>query len=573
MKLSFRQKLLMPLLVCWVCLWATTLTALFHTKSMRHEERQLALKAATEIALSVTQEYADQVQKGVLSKENAQAQARQRIKAIRFGSDGYLTILSSDARTVMHPIKPELEGKDMSDFKDPAGNFPFRDMARIAKTTGSGWVEYVWPKPGHPDQSKFFPKGSYVTTYKPWDWSFVAGVYLDDLTDILVRDFWRAFAILAIIGIALNGSIFLVIRSVERSVGGDPDDAADVAKRIAAGNVADPVKTKPGDQSSLLFAMKTMQESLNGLVAKVRISSDSITTASSELAAGNLDLSSRTEEQAASLEETASSMDEITSTVKQTADNARQAHQLAAEACRSAGKGGQAVGEVVGTMAEINASASKIVDIIGVIDGIAFQTNILALNAAVEAARAGEQGKGFAVVAAEVRNLAQRSAMAAKEIKTLIGDSIDKVHAGTQLVSQAGATVSEVVVSVKRVSDLIGEIAAASQEQAAGIEQVNRAIAQMDQVTQQNAALVEEAAAVSDSMARQAQHLAKNVAVFKIENGTLDGTAPVPVPAPRTGQKSAPRPAVRPVSSSAVASRAPARKLPAAMQAEGWEDF
>jgi methyl-accepting chemotaxis protein len=256
-----------------------------------------------------------------------------------------------------------------------------------------------------------------------------------------------------------------------------------------------------------------------------------IATASSQIAAGNLDLSSRTEEQASSLEETAASMEELTSTVRQNADNARQANSLASSASEVAMKGGVVVAQVVETMASINDSSKKIVDIIGVIDGIAFQTNILALNAAVEAARAGEQGRGFAVVATEVRSLAQRSAAAAKEIKTLIGDSVDKVAMGSKLVLQAGSTMEDVVASVRRVTDIMGEISAASVEQSSGIEQVNQAIAQMDQVTQQNAALVEEAAAAAESLQDQAGHLSQVVGVFQLD-GLRAAAAPDRTPAP-----------------------------------------
>jgi len=264
-----------------------------------------------------------------------------------------------------------------------------------------------------------------------------------------------------------------------------------------------------------------MNDGLVKSVSQVRTGIDTIATASSQIAAGNLDLSSRTEEQASSLEETASSMEELTSTVKQNADNARQANQLAVSASGVAEKGGAVVSRVVDTMEDINASAKKIVDIIGVIDGIAFQTNILALNAAVEAARAGEQGRGFAVVASEVRNLAQRSAAAAKEIKTLIGDSVDKVELGSKLVEEAGVTMDEVVQSVRHVTDIMSEIMAASQEQSAGIEQVNQAIGQMDQVTQQNAALVEEAAAAAESLNEQAAKLAEAVSVFKLDGANV----------------------------------------------------
>ena len=261
-------------------------------------------------------------------------------------------------------------------------------------------------------------------------------------------------------------------------------------------------------------------EQLTHIIRQIKESADSISTASQEIAQGNMDLSQRTEEQASNLEETASSMEELTSTVKQNAENAKQANQLAASASDVAVKGGEVVGQVVETMSSINESSKKIVDIISVIDGIAFQTNILALNAAVEAARAGEQGRGFAVVATEVRTLAQRSAAAAREIKSLIGDSVNKVENGTQLVDQAGRTMDEIVMSVKRVTDIMAEISAASQEQSAGIEQVNLAISQMDEITQQNAALVEQAAAASESMHEQASQLTQAVAVFKLQHAT-----------------------------------------------------
>jgi methyl-accepting chemotaxis protein len=309
---------------------------------------------------------------------------------------------------------------------------------------------------------------------------------------------------------------FLITRRLLTQLGGEPGYAVIITQQIAAGDLSGAIETRKGDQSSLLFAISAMRDSLAAIVTQVRKGTDTIATASGQIAAGNLDLSARTEQQASSLEETASSMEQLTSTVKQNSDNAQQANQLVLSAAETAQKGGAVVAQVVQTMSSINQSSRKIVDIIGVIDSIAFQTNILALNAAVEAARAGEQGRGFAVVATEVRNLAQRSAAAAKEIKTLIGDSVDKVSVGNALVEQAGVTMSEVVASVKHVTDIMGEITMAGREQRAGIEQINLAVTEMDTVTQQNAALVEEAAAAAEALQDQATHLAQVVSIFRL---------------------------------------------------------
>lgn len=309
---------------------------------------------------------------------------------------------------------------------------------------------------------------------------------------------------------------WLLSRSITRELGGEPSYAADIARHIAAGDLATEIKIEPSDRSSLLNAMKNMRDSLAEIVSQVRAGTETIASASNQIAAGNMDLSARTEAEASALEETAASMEELNATVRQNADNARQANQFAASASEVAAKGGAVVSEVVSTMHGINSSASKITEIIGVIDGIAFQTNILALNAAVEAARAGEQGRGFAVVATEVRNLAQRSAAAAKEIKVLIGDSLDQVQTGSKLVEQAGATMRDIVDSVGQVAAIMQDITNASQEQSLGIAQVNQAITQMDDTTQQNSALVEEAATASVSLQDQAQNLAQMVSVFKL---------------------------------------------------------
>ena len=357
----------------------------------------------------------------------------------------------------------------------------------------------------------------------------------------------------------------LMAWSIARSVTAPVKAAVHAAEVIAGGDLTHRVDSDRRDEfGDLLRTIGRMQESLRSLVGQVRASTDSIGTASVQIATGNQDLSSRTEQTASNLQQTASSMEQLTGTVKQSADSARQANQLAASAAEVAQRGGSVVSQVVSTMDEINASSKKISDIIGVIDGIAFQTNILALNAAVEAARAGEQGRGFAVVASEVRSLAQRSAEAAKEIKGLIGASVDKVETGSRLVSDAGATMNEIVASVQRVSDIIGEITAAAAEQSDGIGQVNTAVTQLDQMTQQNAALVEESAAAAESLKDQAQRLAQVVAAFRLaEGGGFAAPAPMPVPARKPA--AAPSAAKAPSASAPAAARAaskPSRPLP-----------
>ncbi|HEX2544265.1 MAG TPA: methyl-accepting chemotaxis protein, partial [Ramlibacter sp.] len=358
---------------------------------------------------------------------------------------------------------------------------------------------------------------------------------------------------LVLAGIALSMLLALVIsgrivRPLQRAIA--------AADRIADGDLTGKVEVRGSDETAqLLQALDRMSRNLAQLVGNVASGARAVAGNSGQVAQGNLELSQRTEEQASTLEETASSMEELTSTVAQNADNARQARQLAADASEIANRGGDVVGAVVSTMAEISDSSRQIGDIIGVIDGIAFQTNILALNAAVEAARAGDQGRGFAVVAAEVRSLAQRSAEAAKQIKALIGASVEKVEAGTKLVDRAGATIVEVVASVHKVSGLVAEIASASQEQSSGIGQVNTAISQMEQVVQQNASLVEEATAATESMKAQADQLLAAVTRFKLsEAGASEAAAPVAMAPIRTTRPLVP--AFRPLRAAAAGSSA-----------------
>jgi methyl-accepting chemotaxis protein len=399
--------------------------------------------------------------------------------------------------------------------------------------------------------------------------------------DVANRTSTRRIGVLAVFAVLLGVVCSFMLT---RGIVGPIRLAVGIAENVAAGDLTQHIEARTQDETgALLRALRHMNDSLVGIVSQVRSGTDTIATASAEISAGNLDLSSRTEQQAGSLEETAAAVEELTGTVRQNADNARQANQLSITASEVAVQGGAVVGQVVQTMGSINESSKKIVDIISVIDGIAFQTNILALNAAVEAARAGEQGRGFAVVAAEVRTLAQRSASAAKEIKELITASVDKVDSGTRLVDQAGATMEQVVTSIRRVTEIVAEIASASAEQSAGIEQVNQAVGDMDASTQHNAALVEQSAAAATSLQEQASRLAGTVSIFRLDGHTAAAAAaPASAPAPARRPApaiQAPRPA-RASKAAAQPARAKAKRparagAPAATASAGgdWEEF
>jgi methyl-accepting chemotaxis protein len=483
------------------------------------EEKMQATKAVVEVAYASVINSYNAAKSGKISMEQAQRDALDEIKDLRYHGNEYFWVNDLDTKVLMQPVKPEMIGKTQNDTRDPNGKRLYVEFVNVCKEKGEGIVDYLWAKPGY---NQPVPKISYVKLMKEWGWVIGSGIYVDDVKTEMDKMKWQVIGGTLFLALAIFACAWFVARKIKLAL----DQAISTSQRIASGDLTAQIEVTSKDETGeLLASLREMNGGLARIVGEVRHGSESIATATEEIAAGNADLSQRTEEQASALEETASSMEELTSTVKQNADNAQAANQLAITASGVAVKGGEVINRVVRTMESITDSSKKISDIIGVIDGIAFQTNILALNAAVEAARAGEQGRGFAVVAAEVRSLAQRSAAAAKEIKSLIEDSVAKVQDGSRLVEEAGRTTQDIVTSIKRVTDIMAEISAASLEQSSGIEQVNTAITQMDDVTQQNAALVEEAAAAAESLEEQAQQLVAVVARFTLEDAK--GSAPV----------------------------------------------
>ena len=521
------------------------------------DEKLKTTQGVVESVATLIQGHSDGVKKGTITLEEAKARSLEEIRGMRYFGNEYFFVIDMDAKILMHPIRPELNGTSGIETRDPNGKQIFVEMVKIAKEKEAGGIGYQWAKPG---ATKPVDKVSYVKLMKEWGWVVGSGIYVDDVKTQVAAMRWK------ILGgtLVLAFTIFLFAWFVARRIKSALDKAINVSEKIASGDLTTTIEADTEDETGqLLASLKVMNSALAEIVDDVRGGADSIATAAEQISAGNADLSQRTEEQASALEETASSMEELTSTVKQNADNAQQANQLAVSASDIAVKGGEVISKVVTTMGSITESSRKISDIIGVIDGIAFQTNILALNAAVEAARAGEQGRGFAVVAAEVRSLAQRSAAAAKEIKALIEDSVGKVENGSMLVEEAGSTTREIVTSIKKVADIMAEISAASIEQSSGIEQVNTAITQMDDVTQQNAALVEEAAAAAESLEDQAQGLVEVVSRFKLTDaGENAGAAIKPA---RRGAPEA-KPVQKPVARLSSAVKPAARR-------KGAQDF
>ncbi|MEY4765599.1 MAG: hypothetical protein RI907_2272 [Pseudomonadota bacterium] len=479
-------------------------------------DRELAVRQAVEVAHGLVSWAHGQLLSGKVDEATAQAMALGALDKVRYSGQEYFWVNDMQAKMVHHPIKPKLDGQSMQDTKDPQGVFLFREFVKTASSAdAAGFVSYQWPKPGS-DQPQ--DKVSYVKAFTPWGWIIGSGLYVDDLQAAL-RD-----KLTQVLGLVLTVAalMWLVIEFTARDLNEGVRMALSRAESIAQGDLAGGLQPHPrmadrDEIARMLRAMHRMAQGLSTTVGEVQRSVDSVAMASQQIAAGNTDLSARTEQAASSLQQTASSMDALAQTVSHNADASTHALSRANQAAQQAQRGGAVVSQVVDTMAEIHASARKIADIIGVIDSIAFQTNILALNAAVEAARAGEQGRGFAVVAGEVRQLAQRSANAAREIKNLILSSTEQVESGASLVQDAGETMRAMVASVDQLSDLVHQIANSTAAQSQGVGQVHSAVSELDQMTSQNAALVEESAAAAGSLRDQATALAHVVNRFKLD--------------------------------------------------------
>jgi methyl-accepting chemotaxis protein len=512
-RMTMNAKLWLVLSVMWFGLIVLAIWSAVQTRDMMLAERESGVQGIVQAAAGITDGYVRRVEAGLMTKQDAQRETLATVAAMRFGKDGYLTVFDATPVILMigNPALKNLLGQSVGNRRDPDGKLFYQDFIKTGNA-GGGLVNYVGTLPN----GKSAEKTSYVAPVRQWGWYISSGVFLDDVQREFRNNLVKFLSMVVGIGMTVSCVLFLMMRALSRSLGSEPAYALGVASRIAGGDLSGHIEVRRGDTTSLLRMMAHMQGNLAHIVTNVRDCTQSIRQSSQEIAMGNSDLSERTSAQAASLEETAASMEELTSTVRSTADSAQVADELAEQAVAIANGGRSVVEKVMSTMGEIKQESQRVSEIINVIEDIAFQTNILALNASVEAARAGEQGRGFAVVASEVRSLAQRCAVAAKEIRVLIETSHGKVSAGSNAVAGAGETMRGITEAVSRVRALMSEIASATGQQSGGINQVNRAVGEIDHLTQQNAALVEEAAAAAGALEMRAHELQNAVEAFRL---------------------------------------------------------
>ncbi len=591
LSISVRLYLLVALALC--VLVATLTFSLFYSYNSLADERRAGLASIDQTALAVFAKYHKLEQDGSLTRDEAQAKSLEVIGAMRYGKDGYLWVNDVNAKMVMHPIKPELNGQDLSDLKDPTGKRIFAEFARVVKESGEGFVDYQWPKPGFEAPVLKF---SHVVGFAPWGWIVGTGVYADDLAAMFYANALWFGAIIAASVVIIVACAFAVVRSVVAPVGrlkaamgliaeekvdteiidaGRRDEIGgmaaalivlrdsvrdridmrgreaeqqqrldaerhnnetvlrtaserqnyaiheigDALERLAQGDLTVNVGDIGAEYDKLRRDFNAAVAALNGVMASINQTSNVVSDSAGDISEATNNLSRRTEQQAAALEETAAALDEITVAVRTASDRANEARDMVAETKKSANRSGEIVRNAVDAMGRIESSSARINQIISVIDEIAFQTNLLALNAGVEAARAGEAGRGFAVVAQEVRELAQRSANAAKEIKTLISDSATEVGHGVALVRSTGEALLEIEKLVNQVNDHVNSIATASREQATGLQEINTSVNHMDQMTQQNAAMVEETSAAGLTLAEESRQLRELLSRLRIDVG------------------------------------------------------